>query len=78
MDEDFVCPMVWKWSDIYTALHSAWEARADEGIPEPPHMLAPNSTDGARQQRWQETVEWAEAHGFTIPTLDEHEKYYRV
>ena len=78
MDDDFICPMVWKWSDIYEKLHTLWQERSDEEIPEPPHMLAPNSNDDSRHHRWQETVEWAEKHGFTLPDLAEHEKYYRI
>lgn len=78
MEEDFICPMVWKWGDIYHALHTEWQSRGDEAIPEPPHMLAPNSTDGPRKIRWEETVHWAEQYGFTLPELAEHEKYYRI
>ena len=62
MDEDFICPMVWKWGDIYTALHAAWQERGDDAVPEPPHMLAANSTDGPRKTRWEETVAWAEQY----------------
>lgn len=100
-DEDFICPLAWKWAEIYQMLHAAWVARVTEltgappvghhslqdddaqaatapPVPEPPHLLSPNSTDDARHQRWQETVEWAETHGFAnkIPTLSESEKYY--
>lgn len=78
MDEDFICPMVWKWSDIFAGLQAQWQERDDEEVPGPPSMLAPNATDTARQQRWNETVEWAEAHGFSIPELAEHEKHYRI
>ncbi len=78
MDEDFVCPLVWKWSDIYTGLQSQWQERGDDEVPAPPVMLAPNATDNARQQRWTDTVDWAEKFGFTIPELQEHEKHYRM
>lgn len=76
MDEDFICPMVWKWSEVFESLQQAWHARADSEIPEPPHMLAPNATDRSRQSRWEETVDWAKIHGFDIPHLEEHEKHY--
>jgi hypothetical protein len=79
MDEDFICPMVWKWSDIFDKLVEEWNAHPDkDDIPEPPHMLAPNATDNARRQRWTDTIEWAEKHSMHIPGLDEHEKHYRI
>jgi hypothetical protein len=47
-------------------------------IPEPPHLLAPTSTDAMRRVRWQETLAWAEEHGFMplIGHLAESDKYY--
>jgi hypothetical protein len=63
----------------------AWDAPAihkEEAppppIPEPPHLLAATSTDFMRQQRWQETVAWAEEYGFTplIGQIAESDKYY--
>lgn len=79
MDEDFICPMVWKWSDIFDKLVEQWNAHPDrDEIPEPPHMLAPNATDNSRRQRWIDTVEWAEKYSMQIPELDEHEKHYRI
>jgi hypothetical protein len=112
MDDEYICPLAWKWGEIYHDLHVAWleklkvleaESPASEpaggafdldgdddedgggdsvhphAIPEPPHLLAPNSTDDARHHRWLETVAWAEEHGFgdRIPAIAEHEKYYR-
>ena len=79
MDEDFICPMVWKWSDIFEKLVEQWNAHPEQDdIPEPPHMLSPNATDNARRQRWSDTVDWAEKYGMNIPVLDEHEKHYRI
>ncbi len=79
MDEDFICPMVWKWSDIYDKLVAEWNSHPEhDDIPEPPHMLAPNATDNARKQRWLDTVEWAESNGIQLPELAEHEKHYRI
>ena len=79
MDEDFICPMVWKWSDIYDKLVAEWSSHPEhDDIPEPPHMLAPNATDNARKQRWLDTVEWAESNGIQLPELAEHEKHYRI
>ncbi|MFY8053124.1 MAG: hypothetical protein ACOVP2_10950 [Armatimonadaceae bacterium] len=79
MDEDFICPMVWKWSDIYEKLVAEWNSHPEhDDIPEPPHMLAPNATDNARKQRWLDTVEWAESNGIQLPELAEHEKHYRL
>jgi hypothetical protein len=79
MDEDFICPMVWKWSDIYDKLVAEWNSHPEhDDIPEPPHMLAPNATDNARKQRWLDTVEWAESNGIELPELAEHEKHYRI
>jgi hypothetical protein len=79
MDEDFICPMVWKWSDIYDKLVAEWNSHPEhDDIPEPPHMLAPNATDNARKQRWLDTVEWAESNGIQLPELAEHEKHYRL
>jgi len=79
MDEDFICPMVWKWSDIYDKLVAEWNSHPEhDEIPEPPHMLAPNATDNARKQRWLDTVEWAESNGIQLPELAEHEKHYRI
>lgn len=79
MDEDFICPMVWKWSDIYDKLVAEWNSHPEhDDIPEPPHMLAPNATDNARKQRWLDTVEWAESNGIQLPELAEHEKHYII
>jgi len=79
LDEDFICPMVWKWSDIYDKLVAEWNSHPEhDDIPEPPHMLAPNATDNARKQRWLDTVEWAESNGIQLPELAEHEKHYRI
>ena len=36
MDEDFICPMVWKWSDIFDKLVEQWNTHPDhDEIPEP-------------------------------------------
>lgn len=78
MDEQFICPFPWRWSAIYEKLRSEWQERDDQAIPEPPLLLPPITNDAHRQERWQETVEWAEEHGFVIPTLSEDEKYYRM
>lgn len=78
MDEQFICPFPWKWSGIYDKLHQAWIERSDEEVPEPPHLLPALSDDRHRQERWQETVEWAETYGFEIPPLSEDEKYYKM
>lgn len=78
MDDDFVCPMVWRWSEIHANLQAQWESRGDEAVAPPPAMLAPNSTDTARQARWAETVAWVEEHGFEMPPLAEQDKYYRI
>ncbi|MBC8104638.1 MAG: hypothetical protein H7Z41_18855 [Cytophagales bacterium] len=47
---------------------------------EPPHLLPPNASDAARKQRWEETVQWAEANGYShlIPDLPEDERYYHA
>ena len=78
MDEEFICPFPWKWSGIYEKLHTEWKARNDEKIPEPPHLLPSITNDAARHERWQDTVAWAEEHGFTLPPIAEDEKYYRM
>jgi hypothetical protein len=77
MGEEFICPFPWKWSDIYHKLHADWTERADEAVPEPPHLLSPISNDQARHERWSETVAWAEEFGFEIPAISEDEKYYK-
>lgn len=78
MDEQFICPFPWKWSSIYEKLHREWTERADEEIPEPPHLLPAITNDAHRQERWQETIEWAETHGFEIPPIAEDEKYFKM
>ena len=78
MDEQFICPFPWKWSMIYEKLHREWAERADEEVPEPPHLLPAMTNDAHRQDRWQETVEWAEQYSFEIPVLSEDEKYYKM
>lgn len=47
-------------------------------IPEPPHLLAPTSTDTMRHARWQETTQWADEYGFShlIGQIAESDKYY--
>jgi hypothetical protein len=61
---------------------SAEEEEAAETleITEPPHLLPPNASDVARKHRWEETVQWAEANGFShlIPELPEDERYYHA
>lgn len=49
-----------------------------EEIPEPPHLLPAMTNDAHRQERWQDTVEWAEKYGFVIPPMSEDEKYYKM
>ena len=78
MEEQFICPFPWKWSMIYEKLHREWVERAEEEVPEPPHLLPSMTSDSHRQDRWQETVEWAEQYGFEIPARSEDEKYYKM
>lgn len=94
-EEEYICPQGWRWSSIYDALHRAYKesrsktaALADNEdaseesaeITEPPHLLPPNASDVARKHRWEETIQWAEANGFShlIPELPEDERYYHA
>lgn len=91
-EEEYICPQGWRWNSIYDALHHAYKdsrsaatAAGSDGettaeITEPPHLLPPNASDAARKHRWEETVQWAEANGFShlIPELHEDERYYHA
>ena len=91
-EEEYICPQGWRWSSIYDALHLAYKNSRSSGasagsdgeaakeITEPPHLLPPNASDAARKHRWEETVQWAEANGFShlIPELHEDERYYHA
>jgi len=78
MGEDYICPQGWRWNSIYEALRHAWKDSGRSDMTEPPHLLAPNASDHARKERWQETMEWAAQNGFNelIPDLPEDERYY--
>ena len=78
MEEQFICPFPWKWSMLYEKLHTEWIERADKDVPEPPHLLPAMTNDAHRQDRWKETVEWAEQYGFEIAPISEDEKYYKM
>jgi hypothetical protein len=91
-EEEYICPQGWRWNSIYEALHLAYKNKRSssasagsdgeevEEITEPPHLLPPNASDAARKHRWEETVQWAEANGFShlIPELHEDERYYHA
>ena len=81
MDEDeYICPQGWRWSSIYESLRTAWRESGNTDMEEPPHLLPPNASDMARKHRWEETLQWADEHGFMglIPELPEDERYYRM
>lgn len=95
-EEEYICPQGWRWNSIYNTLHQAYkESRSSSGtvtavisdeegaaleVTEPPHLLPPNASDAARKHRWEETLQWAEANGFShlIPDLPEDERYYHA
>lgn len=78
MEDVLVCPQAWKWSQIYRSLEHAYEEHHGEGIPAPPEMLPPGAGISALRNRWQDTVDWANEHGYShlIPVLKEEEEFF--
>ena len=77
----FVCPKPMTWSDAYQRLLSAWEASGRQGEPPPGPLILSNwvySSDRAKQDRWRETIEWAERNScrHLLPSLTEDDRYY--
>ncbi len=76
----FVCPKPIQWSDAYQRLQSAWHADGQQGDP-PPQLLILSgwafSSDLDKQQRWQQTIAWAERHSYShlLPSLTEDDCY---
>lgn len=62
-----ICPLPIKWNAIYNALEEARKKSANPIPPSPiPLILAgwSYSTDFDKRIRWEETIQWAEQHGF--------------
>lgn len=62
---EIICPQPWLWDAIYRRLRIAAE-RADPPIPLPPKPLIlagwAYSNDREKQERWENTVEWAQRY----------------
>ena len=79
----FICPAPAKWEGIYYRLSTFHRSMPDRTqIPDVPRALIgplwAHSSDEQKQARWQETVKWANDHGFTelIPELQTDEQYF--
>lgn len=81
MPDEFICPIAWKWAEVYQRLQEELKSRGDSSIPEPPKPLIlagwAYSPDLEKSVRWAETVQWALQHGFAelIPELKATEQY---
>lgn len=89
-DIDYICPQPNRWNDIYNALCHAYEIKyrkrlprtvneiRDAGGPPTPLILAGwnYSTGLEKHFRWQDTINWAEKHGFdNLLIVEEKDKY---
>jgi hypothetical protein len=68
------------WVEIYKRLDESWRHSGCRGAPPPiPLVLAGwvYSSDRDKQQRWEQTIEWAVQHDFAhvIPSLSDEEYY---
>jgi hypothetical protein len=81
VNDDFICPVPMKWSDVYTSLLEVWRkdgSKSDDKPPVPLILAAWWYTPLlAKKVRWLETIEWARQHGCLelIPALTEEEKF---
>ncbi len=79
--DDFFCPMLMKWNEIYTSLLKVWEQMGSDPKEKPPVPLilaAWNETPSlAKLLRWKETIDWAENHkcSHLVPELKDEEKF---
>lgn len=77
-----VCPVPIAWARMHRRLLKAWERNGDGTMPRPPVPLILSgwwhSSDFEKQQRWRDTLAWAERYGFSqeIPALQEHETHF--
>lgn len=75
-----VCPKPPIWVETYQRLDESWR-RAGCGCEPPPMPLVLAgwiySSDRDKQQRWQQTIEWADRHNFAhlMPILRDDEYY---
>lgn len=91
MNQNFLCPFPNRWSEIYNDLCEAYEASAGIKLPSivserrsvggPPTPLILNgwvfSNDDDKQERWQETLRWAERHNLLhLATVEERDKCF--
>lgn len=77
----FVCPKPIPWIGIHKRLLAAWETSGRQGEPPPGPLILSNwiySSDLAKQDRWRETIEWAERNScqHLLLSLTEHDCYY--
>ena len=75
-----VCPKPTIWVETYQRLDESWRRAGCQGeAPPMPLVLAGwiYSSDRDKQQRWQQTIEWAERHNFAhlIPFLRDDDFY---
>lgn len=88
MGEEFICPIAWKWNEIYLILVEARQKKLREvlmrreklDIPTPPIPLilaAWDAPDSDKRERWQKTIQWAEMYNFAdlIPKFTKEESY---
>lgn len=76
----FVCPKPIYWSEIFQVLKKAWERDGQIGLGPPVPLILNGwafTNDVQKNQRWEETVEWAQTNGYSklIPELSNGQKY---
>ena len=75
-----VCPNPSLWAEIFQRLADTWQRDGLQGTPPPVPLILAGwiySSDSDKQQRWQQTIEWAEHHQLAdlIPLLCDKDYY---
>ena len=91
MNQNFICPFPIRWNEIFKDLCKAYEALTgiklpskisdvrSAGGPPTPSILSGwvFSNDDDKQERWQETLQWAEEFNLLqLAEVEEHDKYF--